>query len=100
MEDFGVSFTSSVHGGLDKILGKSGADAVLAHMLMTNVLPDATVFHTKLLALFGVQGTLSLEKAIVKDLAMRLKWSLALLKMEGDFDFTMNMRALQEGAKS
>ena len=39
-------------------------------------LPEPGEFHKKLLALFGAQGTLSLERAIVKDLAIRLKWSL------------------------
>ena len=45
-------------------------------MKMTDNLPDPAEFHKKLLALFGEQGTLSLERAIVKDLAIRLRWSL------------------------
>ena len=99
-EDFAVTFRTSVHGGLDKVLGQSGADAVLVHMKMTDDLPDPAEFHRKLLALFGAQGTLSLERAIVKDLAIRLRWSLALLKMEDSFDFSATMRAIEKGVKA
>ncbi len=99
-EDFAVTFENAVHGGLDKILGKSGTDAVLARMKMTNDLPDPAEFHGKLLALFGAQATLSLERAIVKDLAIRLKWSLALLGIESSFNFSETMRAMEKGAKA
>jgi hypothetical protein len=99
-EDFADTFASAVHGGLDKVLGKSGTEAVLLHMKMNNDLPDPTEFHSKLLALFGAQGTLSLERAIVKDLAIRLRWSLALLKMEDTFDFSATMRAIEKGVKA
>ena len=94
-----LRLANAVHGGLDKVLGQSGAEAVLSHMKMTNNLPDPAEFHKKLLALFGAQGTLSLERAIVKDLAIRLKWSLALLKMEDSFDFSATMRARREGSE-
>jgi hypothetical protein len=100
MEDFAATFANSVHGGLDKVLGRSGTEAVLAHMKMANNLPDPAEFHKKLLALFGVQGTLSLERAIVRDLAIRLRWSLTLLSMEDSFDFSATMRALEKGAKA
>jgi hypothetical protein len=100
MEDFAATFRNAVHGGLDKVLGQSGTEAVLVHMKMTNNLPDPAEFHKKLLALFGAQGTLSLERAIVRDLATRLRWSLALLKMEDSFDFSATMRALERGAKA
>jgi hypothetical protein len=99
MDDFATTFTSAVHGGLDKVLGQSGTEAVLVHMKMTNNLPDAVEFHKKLLALFGVQGTLSLERAIVKDLALRLKWSLSLLNIEDTFDFHATMLALEKGGQ-
>jgi len=99
-EDFGESFRTSVHGGLDKVLGQSGADAVLMHMKMTDNLPDPSEFHKKLLALFGEQGTLSLERAIVKDLAVRLRWSLTVLKMEDSFDFSATMRAIEKGVRA
>lgn len=68
-----AKFRNAVHGGLDRVLGQSGTEAVLNHMRMTNDLPDLTEFHIKLLALFGAQGTVSLERAIVKDLAIRLR---------------------------
>lgn len=99
-EDFAISFRISVHAGLDKVLGQSGTAAVLTNMQMTGDLPDTAQFHKKLLALFGAQGTLSLERAIVKDLATRLKWSLEVLKIEGAFDFDATMRAVQGGSKS
>ena len=99
-EDFATSFTSAVHGGLDKVLGHSGTQAVLDHIKMTHNLPDPGEFHKKLLALFGAQGTLSLERAIVKELAIRLKWSLDLLKIEGTFDFNATMRAIQMNVKA
>jgi hypothetical protein len=47
-----------------------------------------------------VQGTLSLERAIVKDLAVRLRWSLTVLKMEESFDFSATMRAIEKGVKA
>jgi hypothetical protein len=100
MGGFSVAFASAVHGGLDRILGQSGAEAVLLHMKMTNDLPDPAEFHRKLLTLFGAQGTLSLERAIVKDLAIRLSWSLSLLKIEDSFDFSETMRAIEKGAKA
>jgi sugar (pentulose or hexulose) kinase len=93
-------FRTSVHGGLDKVLGVSGADAVLMHMKMTNNLPNPAEFHRKLLALFGAQGTLSLERAIVKDLAIRLRWSMAVMKKEDGFDFSATMRAIEQGVKA
>ena len=99
-EDFAVTFATAVHGGLDKVLGQSGADAVLVRMKMTNDLPNPAEFHKKLLALFGAQGTLSLERAIVKDLAIRLRWSLTLLKLEDSFDFGATMRAIEKGVKA
>jgi hypothetical protein len=99
-EEFATTFNAAVHDGLDKVLGHSGAAAVLSHMKMVNNLPDAAMFHKKLLALFGPQGTLSLERAIVKDLAVRLKWSLEVLNVEGAFDFDATMRAVEKGAKA
>jgi hypothetical protein len=99
-EDFETTFVIAVHGGLDKVLGKSGTDAVLVRMKMTNNLPDAAEFHTKLLALFGAQGTLSLERAIVKDLAMRLGSSFVVLRTDDSFDFSATMRAIENGAKA
>jgi len=97
-EDFATSFNSAVHGGLDKVLGQSGTAAVLFHMKMARGLPEPGEFHTRLVALFGPQGTLSLERAIVRDLATRLKWSLDLLSIEGAFDFDMVMQAVEKGA--
>jgi len=99
-EDFATSFNYAVHGGLDKVLGQSGTAAVLSHMKMARGLPEPGEFHKKLLALFGKQGTISLERAIVRDLAVRLKWSLDLLDIEGAFDFDETMRAVEKGAKA
>ena len=99
-EDFATTFHNAVHGALDKVLGQSGTEAVLLHMNMANALPDPAEFHKKLLALFGPQGTLSLERAIVKDLATRLKWSLDVLKIEGAFDFNATMRAVEKGVRA
>jgi hypothetical protein len=99
-DEFAATFTSAVHGGLDKVLGQSGADAVLMHMKMTNNLPNPAEFHRKLLALFGAQGTLSLERAIVKDLALRLRWSPTVLNMEDSFDFGATMRAMERGVRA
>jgi len=99
-EDFATSFNYAVHGGLDKVLGQSGTAAVLSHMKMARGLPEPGEFHKKLLALFGKQGTISLERAIVRDLAIRLKWSLDLLDIEGAFDFDETMRVVEKGAKA
>jgi hypothetical protein len=98
-EDFPTTFANAVHGGLDKVLGESGAAAVLTHLKMTNNLPDPAEFHKKLLALFGEQATLSLERAVVKDLVKRLKWALELLSIEGPFDFSATMHRIQKGVK-
>jgi hypothetical protein len=98
-EDFATTFNNAVHGGLDKVLGVSGTTAVLVHMKMPNGLPDPVEFH-KLLLLFGAQGTLSLERAIVKELATRLKWSLDVLKIDAAFDFNATMRAVEKGVKA
>ena len=99
-EDFATSFNYAVHGGLDKVLGQSGTAAVLSHMKMARGLPEPGEFHKKLLALFGQQGTISLERAIVRDLAVRLKWSLDLLDIAGTFDFDATMRQVGKGAKA
>jgi hypothetical protein len=99
-EDFATAFNNAVHAGMDKVLGQSGTAAVLFHMKMTNSLPDPAEFHKKLLILFGAQGTLSLERAIVKDLIIRLKWALDLLSMQGTFDFDATMRKIMEGVRS
>jgi hypothetical protein len=81
------------------VLGQSGTAAVLFHMKMTNNLPDPAEFHKRLLALFGAQATISLERAIVKDLVVRLKWALDLLSIEGTFDFNATMLKIQKGVK-
>ena len=100
-EDFATTFASAVRGGLDKVLGQSGAAAVLSHMTVaSSTFPDPAEFHKKLLALFGPQATLSLERAIVKDLMRRLKWALELLSIEGAFDFSATMHKIQKRAKS
>jgi len=99
-EDFPTTFANAVHGGLDKVLGQSGAAAVLSHMKMTSSLPDPAEFHKKLLALFGEKATLSLERAIVKDLVRRLKWALELLSIEGPFDFSATMLKIQKSVKA
>ena len=99
VDDFPTSFTNAVHGGLDKVLGQSGAAAVLTHLKMTDGLPDPVEFHTKLLALFGEQATLSLERAIVKDLVRRLKWAFELLAVEGRFDFSETIDKIQNGMR-
>ena len=98
-DDFATTFANAVQGGLDKVLGRSGAAAVLSHMKMTNNLPDPALFHKKLLALFGQAATISLERAIVKDLVTRLKWALDLLSIEGAFDFNETMVRIQKGLK-
>jgi hypothetical protein len=98
-EDFATTFANAVHGGLDKILGQSGSTAVLSHMKVTNNLPDPAEFHKKLLVLFGEQATISLERAIVRDLILRLKWALDLLSIEGTFDFNATMLKIQKGMK-
>jgi hypothetical protein len=99
-EDFATSFEYAVHGGLDKVLGQSGTAAVLFHLKTAHGLPNPREFHNRLLALFGPQGTVSLERAIVKDLALRLKWSLDLLDIEGAFDFYATMRVVEKGARA
>ena len=99
-EDFAITFSNAVHGGLDKVLGQSGTSAVLFNMQMARGLPDPAEFHRRLVALFGTAGALSLERAIVKDLAARLKWSLELLNVEGTFDFNAVMSAVEKGARA
>jgi hypothetical protein len=99
VEDFATTFANAVQGGLDKVLGQSGAAAVLSHMKMTDNLPDPAEFHKKLLALFGEQATLSLERAIVRDLVKRLKWALDLLSIDGPFDFNATMVKIRKGQK-
>jgi hypothetical protein len=69
-------------------------------MKMTDNLPDPAEFHKKLLSLFGAKATLSLERAIVKDLVRRLKWALDLLNVEGTFDFNSIVRSIQTRAKA
>jgi hypothetical protein len=99
-EEFVAAYVGAVHGGLDKVLGVSGTSAVLFHMKMTGSLPNPGEFDKRLLSLFGVQGALSLERAILKDLATRLSWSLDLLTIEGPFDFDGTMKTLEKGGKS
>jgi hypothetical protein len=99
-EDFAAAYVDAVRGGLDKVLGVSGTSAVLFHMKMAKNFPNPEEFNKKLLTLFGVQGTLSLERAILKDLAKRLGWTLDLHTIEGAFDFDMTMQALEKGVQS
>jgi hypothetical protein len=98
--EFAPEFVNAVHGGLDKVLGASGTNSVLFHIKMGEALPDSVEFHKRLLAIFGALGTLSLERAIVKDLATRLRWSLDLMKIEGAFDFNTTMAAMEKGVKA
>jgi hypothetical protein len=67
---------------------------------MEEALPDAAEFHKKLLSIFGEQGTMSLERAIVKDLATRLRWSLDMMKIEGAFDFKATMATIEKGVEA
>lgn len=82
------------------MLGQSGTAAVLFHLKTADGLPNPREFHNRLLSLFGPQGTVSLERAIVKDLASRLKWSLDLLNIDGTFDFDATMRAVEKRARA
>lgn len=97
-ELFAASFNDSVHAGLDKVLGRSGTEAVLVHMKMADGLPDPMEFHIKLLALFGLAGTLSLEKAIVKNLAIGK--SFDVLEIDGVLDFSATISLVQRGVKT
>jgi hypothetical protein len=92
-EPFAAAFNDSVHVGLDKILGHSGTEAVLVHMKMAGSLPDPVEFHIKLLALFGLAGTLSLEKAIVKHL--ETVRSFEVMDVDGVLDFGATMNSVQ-----
>jgi hypothetical protein len=62
--------------------------------------PDPAEFHEKLLVLFGQQATLSLERAILKDIVKRLKWALELLSVDGPFDFSATMHKIQKRVKA
>ena len=97
---FPPSYLDAVHGGLNKIIGESGTASVLFHMKMVDDFPDPVEFDRKLAAIFGARGALSLERAIVKDLALRLKWSLDLMKIEGTFDFNATIAAIEKSAKA
>ena len=72
----------------------------MSHMKMTSDLPDPAEFHKKLLALFGEDATISLERAIVRDLVTRLKWALDLLSIEGTFDFNTTILKMKKGMKA
>jgi hypothetical protein len=98
--EFAPSYLGAVHGGLNKILGESGTASILFYLKMVDGFPDPPEFDRKLLGIFGVQGAQSLERAIVKDLAMRLKWSLDLMKIEGTFDFNATIAAIERGARA
>jgi hypothetical protein len=93
---FAIAFKSSVHGGLDRVLGPSSTDAILQFAKMTDDLPHHREFHESLVELFGEDGAESLERAIVKDLAERMKWSLEPLNIDGTFDFEATMRAAEK----
>ena len=93
---FAVAFKSSVHGGLDRVLGPTSTDAILQFAKLTDDLPEHREFHKSLVKLFGEDGAVSLERAIVKDLAERMRWSLDLLSIDGTFDFEATMRAAEK----
>jgi hypothetical protein len=93
-ETFATAFDDSVHAGLDKVLGHSGTEAVLAHMKMANGFPSPAEFHAKLLALFGAAGALSLEKAVVKHLTIGK--SLEVLEIDGVFDFDATVNSVRK----
>jgi hypothetical protein len=99
-QEFAHSYVDAVHGGLNKVLGESGTASVLFYMKMVDDFPDPPEFDRKLLAIFGVIGGQSLERAIVKDLALRLKWSLDLMKIEGTFDFNATVAAIERSVKA
>jgi hypothetical protein len=96
---FASSFLDAVHGGLGKVLGVSGTTSVLSHMKMLEDLPDAAKLHSNLVTIFGKQGTVSLERAIVKDLATRMKWSHDSMKTEGAFDFKATVASMESGVR-
>jgi hypothetical protein len=99
-QEFTPSYLDAVHDGLNKILGESGTASVLIHMKTVDAFPDPPELTKKLLAIFGVIGAQSLERAIVKELALRLKWSLDFMKMEGTFDFNATIGAIESSAKA
>jgi hypothetical protein len=68
-------------------LGESGTESVLSSMKMVDDFPDPPEFDKKPLASFGAIGAQSLERAIVRDLALMFKWSIDLMKTKGTFDF-------------
>lgn len=99
-KEFAPCYLDAVHGGLKKILGESGTASILLYMKMADDFPDPPEFDRKLLGIFGVQGAQSLERAIVKDLAMRLKWSLDFMRVEGTFDFDATIAAIERSARA
>jgi hypothetical protein len=99
IEDFAVTFSSAVHDGLDKVLGRGATEAILDHVKETTYLPDPAEFHKALVELFGLSGTLSLERAIVQDLTTRLKWSRNLSDVGSSKDFNATIRALEKGTR-
>lgn len=97
--DFAQVFEDSVRAGLNNVLGQSGASAVLIHLQMVNDLLDPSEFHKSLLKLFGPQGTLSLERAVLKELITRLRRPVPLPKSLDGFDFSTLIRVIKEGDK-
>jgi hypothetical protein len=83
------------HGRLSRVLAQSGTKTVLSHVTINN-LRDLAEFYKNPLVRFGMQGTLSPERTIVKDLGMRLRRSEAALSTEDQFDFSATMITLEK----
>jgi hypothetical protein len=78
--------------GLEYILGEIAMKAVIFYIELGDCIEDPSEFHKNLYAIFG-EGTLILEKTIVKELFRRLNLSC---EERSDFDFARCVNEAEE----
>ncbi|MBI2127247.1 MAG: hypothetical protein HYU02_08075 [Thaumarchaeota archaeon] len=91
-KEFANLLNESIREGLKNAIGESGMQAVFFHLGLSEHIGDPEAFHKAMYSLFR-EGTIVLEKIIVKELFRKLNTSDYLL---GDFGFEKYVNSAKE----
>ena len=93
--DFSNLLTESVVGGMTKVLGESGFQAVFYHLNLNQCLRNPKEIHTRLDSMFR-SGCASLERAILEQLCEKCKVTVDMRRKNENFDFVRYVRMVRE----
>ena len=96
---FASEFADAVRTGLSNLVGESGTQAVMFYTDMPVGRLEPAEVDRRLVALFGEQATVCIEREIILDLLTRLDLPLEA-KSDGNFDFVAIVQAAKKAAST